>query len=272
MKQTLFAAAAAFAMIAAPMAANAQANPPAQAPAAQGQQFLPGIFGCQATGGKQEVGAVLGGALGGLAGNRISKENRTLGTVIGAVVGAGVGSWVGCRMQKGDQERAQAAAEKAIAEGRNQTWSNPETGASGRVTVVGEGGGMNPMDGVKFAPGVSLASSYAGASGMFVANSAANIRSAPNTKGRIVGKLAAGQEVEVVSAVANQPWVLVRQGGLATGYVSAGLLRSKDGGMLQAAQTCRLITEEVTTAEAGVSTTRYRACKAPNGAWELTNA
>jgi surface antigen len=245
----------------------------AQTPAPTGQGFLPGIFGCSAPGGKQGVGAVVGGVLGGVAGNQISKRNKTLGTVLGAAVGAGVGSWIGCKMQRGDQEKAQAAAERAIANGQNQTWSNPETGARGAVNVVNEGGGGTvSLSNLKFAPGVSPVSSYTAVSGTYTAASTANLRAAPTTKARITGKLASGQQVDVVAGVANSPWLLVSQGGLATGYVSASLLRSLDGGMVQAANTCRLVTEEISTADGGTQQTRYRACRTPEGGWQLSNA
>jgi uncharacterized protein YgiM (DUF1202 family) len=245
----------------------------AQTGAQQGdQKFLPGIFGCEATGGKQEVGAVIGGVVGGALGNRIAKNNRTLGTVIGAAVGVGLGSWIGCRMQRSDQEKAQAAAEAAIANGTNQSWSNPETGASGRVSVANvAGGGAANLTGVKFAPGVSLQSSYQAVSGLYSARSTANIRSAPSTRARVTGRLAAGQQVDVLAATGNGSWLLVGQGGLATGYVSAGLLRDAGGNPVQTAATCRIVTEEVTTADAGSSSTQYKACRNASGQWELSN-
>lgn len=262
------AATAALAMIAAsPAFAQTGAPQPAQ------QQFLPGIFGCTATGGKQEVGAVIGGVIGGVAGNKIMKKNKTLGTVLGAAVGVGLGSWIGCQMQKGDQERAQAAAEKAIASGQSTSWSNPETGASGNVSVQNISTGAPSMAGVKFAKGVSLQSNYTALSGRYVAANAANIRSSPSTKGKLMGKLAQGQEVDVLAGVTSGPWVLISQGGLATGYVAASLLRGADGGAVQTASSCRMVTEQVSaSAGAAPQTTSYRACKTTEGTWELTAA
>jgi Ni/Co efflux regulator RcnB len=60
-----------------------------------------GVIGCDAPGGKQEGGALIGAVLGGLAGNSISKHSTT-GTIVGAGAGAAAGSYVGCRMQKAD--------------------------------------------------------------------------------------------------------------------------------------------------------------------------
>ncbi len=264
--RAISAAGLALALALAPLPALAQTGAPT------GQSFMPGIFGCSASGGKQTTGAVLGGVLGGVAGNQISKKNKTLGTILGAAVGAGVGSWIGCKMQRGDQEKAQAAAERAIANGQNQTWSNPETGARGAVNVVNEGGGAVSLSNLKFAPGVTPVGSYTSVSGAYKAASTANLRASPNTKAKITGKLAPGQQVDVVAGVANSPWLLVSQGGLATGYVSASLLRSLDGGMVQAANTCRLVTEEISTADGGTQQTRYRACRTPDGGWQLSDA
>jgi uncharacterized protein YgiM (DUF1202 family) len=64
------------------MTATALTMTVATAPAANAMsQKLGGVVGCDASGGKQEVGAVIGGLL-------------------GAVAGAGAGSFVGCQMQK----------------------------------------------------------------------------------------------------------------------------------------------------------------------------
>ena len=83
---TLATAAALAALVtAAPMAAQAQSN---------------GITSCDAPGGRQQAGAVIGGVLGALAGSRISSNERTLGAVGGAAAGAAAGSYIGCNQQR----------------------------------------------------------------------------------------------------------------------------------------------------------------------------
>jgi len=83
---TLATAAALAALIsAAPMAASAQSN---------------GITSCDAPGGRQQAGAVIGGVLGALAGSRISSNERALGAVAGAGAGAAAGSYIGCNQQR----------------------------------------------------------------------------------------------------------------------------------------------------------------------------
>lgn len=64
-----------------------------------------GVIGCDASGNKQIVGALIGGVLGGVAGNNIIKKDQQAGTIVGATAGAATGSYVGCQMQKKDAER-----------------------------------------------------------------------------------------------------------------------------------------------------------------------
>ena len=91
-KQTLMAGAAVMAVSALPGVASAQsAN---------------GITNCDAPGGRQQAGAVIGGVLGALAGSQISDNERELGAVAGAAAGAAAGSYVGCQQQR---ERARQA-------------------------------------------------------------------------------------------------------------------------------------------------------------------
>lgn len=58
------------------------------------------VFNCDAPGGRQRTGAVIGGLLGGVIGNNVAKNERTIGTVAGAAAGAAAGSWVGCKQQR----------------------------------------------------------------------------------------------------------------------------------------------------------------------------
>jgi len=85
---TTFATAAALAALvtAAPMAAHAQQSN--------------GITSCDAPGGRQTAGALIGGAIGALAGSRISSNERGLGALAGAGAGAAAGSYIGCNQQR----------------------------------------------------------------------------------------------------------------------------------------------------------------------------
>lgn len=89
-KFTMTAAVAAL-IASAPLAAQAQSN---------------GITSCDAPGGRQQAGAVIGAVIGGLAGNAVARNERALGTVVGAGAGAAAGSYIGC-----NQQRARVAGE-----------------------------------------------------------------------------------------------------------------------------------------------------------------
>ena len=70
------------------------------APTASMAQSIPGVTNCDAPGGRQQVGAVIGGVLGALAGSQISDNERTLGAVAGGAAGAAAGSYIGCNQQR----------------------------------------------------------------------------------------------------------------------------------------------------------------------------
>lgn len=82
-------------MTAAALAALVSAAPMA----AQAQQSN-GVTSCDAPGGRQTTGAVIGGVLGALAGSRISSNERALGAVAGGAAGAAAGSYIGCNQQR----------------------------------------------------------------------------------------------------------------------------------------------------------------------------
>ncbi|RZJ01750.1 MAG: SH3 domain-containing protein [Brevundimonas sp.] len=71
-----------------------------------------GVTNCDAPGGRQRTGALIGAVIGGLAGSRISSNERTLGAVAGAGAGAAAGSYIGC-----NQQRARAAANASASSG-----------------------------------------------------------------------------------------------------------------------------------------------------------
>ncbi len=247
--------------------ASASAVPAAQA---QGSNPLSAVFGCQVSGGKQEAGAAVGAILGGVLGNQVAKNERGLGTVVGAALGAAAGSWVGCRMQSTDQARAQQATKDALDQGVSQSWSNPQTGASGRVDVISSSYGP-PVYGnsLRYASGVQQLASYEQTSGGYYAGKTVNLRAGPSTGTRVVGKLNANEGFQALGKVSGQPWILVGRNGQAVGYVSEGLVYpSGDYGPAQA--TCRTIAQTISAPGYGAATERYNACKDSRGQWQLT--
>jgi uncharacterized protein YgiM (DUF1202 family) len=59
-----------------------------------------GVTNCDAPGGRQRTGALIGAVIGGLAGSQVSSNERTLGAVVGAGAGAAAGSYIGCNQQR----------------------------------------------------------------------------------------------------------------------------------------------------------------------------
>lgn len=228
-----------------------------------------GIFGCSADGNKQEIGAVAGGVLGGFLGNRIAgRGSRTLGTILGGALGAAAGSALGCKLQKNDRDKAERAVQDAVLTGKDQSWSNAETGASGSVDVDSDLGGVGLAD-LKMGNGVEPASGYNRVNAAFVANSNANLRAAPGTNSAIVGRLVAGQRVWVPAQVAGQSWYLVSDGGVAQGYVSAPLMKRAVAAQL-AANNCRIVTQTVNVPGEAAQSEKLQACKGSDGNWSMT--
>ena len=73
---------------------------PAALPTMAVAQQANGITNCDAPGGRQRAGAVIGGVIGALAGSQISSNERTLGAVAGAGAGAAAGAYIGCNQQR----------------------------------------------------------------------------------------------------------------------------------------------------------------------------
>ena len=63
-----------------------------------------GITNCDAPGGRQRTGAIIGALIGGVAGSQISDNERTLGAGVGAGAGAAAGSYIGCNQQRARQD------------------------------------------------------------------------------------------------------------------------------------------------------------------------
>ncbi len=76
---------------------------PMALPTAAMAQQANGVTNCDAPGGRQQTGAIIGALIGGLAGSQISSNERGLGAVVGAGAGAAAGSYVGCNQQRARQ-------------------------------------------------------------------------------------------------------------------------------------------------------------------------
>lgn len=260
-------------------AAAVALSPLAVAAPAQAQSGNPlnSIFGCASSGNKQAGGALAGAVVGGILGNQVSgKKNKTTGTVVGAALGAAAGSYVGCRMQRSDQAKAEAAAQLALQNGETASWSNPETGASGRTTVVSSRGGQPrerpqpvSLQGVRFAPGVEPTGSYTGASGSYEAPNRVNLRGTPSTDGRVIARMNPGETFEALARVRGgaNDWLLAGRNGIAIGYVSETVVRPLNQTYANAGPVCRTFDQTLSTGRGETETNRYTACQTASGEW-----
>jgi surface antigen len=227
--------------------------------------FLSGVFGCAASGNKQTIGAIAGGVLGGFLGNRIAgRGSRTLGTVLGGALGGAAGSALGCKLQKSDQAKAERATEEAIATGKDQDWSNPETGASGKVEVGAKG---TALAGIKFAKGIEPAESYSKVGGAYVSTAHANVRSGPGTSSNVVATLPTGTRVWVPASVTGSPWFLISDSGVGQGYVSNALLKKVS---TETASNCKMVKQTVSVPGSKDETETMQACNGADGQWVMT--
>lgn len=235
-------------------------------------QGLGSLYSCDAKGSANTSGAVIGGLVGALAGSQISKNERALGAVIGAGLGSAIGNNIGCRMDRKAQLDAQQAFQRALDTGKTQNWSDPQSGASGRIEVLGpvagDGGGATNYPGRwRYAQGVAVANRVSTVGGTYTAGSRINMRAAPSTSAAVVDRLQADEPFEVAGAVAGG-WLAVIEDGFIQGYVSRSVVRPAGGG----GGDCRLV--EQTVSERGQSTyrERFNACRDGSGSWRLTAA
>ena len=252
------------------LACAAALSTPAAPAAAKG---IGSLFSCDAPGQANTTGAVVGGLVGALAGSQVSKKDRALGAAIGAGIGAAIGNSVGCRMDRNARQDAQQAFERALETGRAQTWSDPQTGATGRIEVVSQAdSGPRPTASTgrwRFAEGVAPAVRVSSLGGTFAANGRTNVRAAPNANAAVIDRLQPGEEIWVAGAVAGG-WLAVEENGRIQGYVARSVMQARGGGSSGGGD-CRRVEQTIT--ERGQATVReqFEACRGSSGEWNLTS-
>lgn len=245
------------------------------APNVAGAQGLGSLFSCDAQGSSNTTGAVVGGLVGALAGSQVSKNERALGAVIGAGLGAAIGNNVGCRMDRKARQDAQQAFQRALDTGKAQRWSDPQTGASGRIEVIGAATGGSSSGGGyagrwRYAEGVRAASRVGDAGGSYAGSGRINMRAAPNTSAAVVDRLQPNEPFEVAGAVAGG-WLAVIEDGFIQGYVSRSVVRPVGGG--GDGGECRLVEQTVNERGQPTYRERFNACRdRTSGEWRLTAA
>lgn len=161
------------------------------------QNMTRGVTECEAVGGKQEVGALLGAAVGAYAGSKISKNERAAGAVAGAAAGAAAGSWTGCKLQR-------------------------DAAAKGLRAYKDDGSGAYDSGGYRLASYVQPARFQSGG-GDYVATRNVNVRTGPGARSQRVGGLRAGEPLQTIARAGE--WMLVGQNGVGVGYVHSAYVR-----------------------------------------------
>lgn len=190
-----------------------------------------------------------------------------------------------------------AAPEESVA------WRSPKSGASGWIKA---GKRVKERRTITSVRDLGLASAplaeIIGSPYRSVGN--VNIRSGPSTKHVIVGRLKKGETLTALARVAGVKWLMVGREGQAIGYVYAPLLRPAKGATAAAAATsmglrdpesadsggsesdkpgagseaetltartpCRNVLYDLTPEGGDAQKYRFRACKAGDGAWQIT--
>jgi uncharacterized protein YgiM (DUF1202 family) len=159
------------------------------------------LIGCRAI----MAAAVVAGAAGASSGLLVSPEFARL-------------------LATNDQMALSNTTERTADTGQAVTFSNPDTGVSGRTTVVRTTTQQAQVpikalkDRLQSTPPIELLQST------YRAGATTNIRGGPGTDYVVVGSLSRGETVEVVGRVKGADWFLVAENGLASGYVAASQL------------------------------------------------
>ncbi|HEY8617805.1 SH3 domain-containing protein [Phenylobacterium sp.] len=251
-------------------------------PAAAQGMGLDRVFSC--SGNRGTTGAVVGGLAGALAGAKVAK-NDTLGAVVGAGLGAWAGNQIACRMNDQGRDRAETAFQRALDTGRAQSWSDPRTGATGRVEVLSSGYDSRhaayageysrPVSAtdLRFAPGVQrVRTGLQAAAPMYVANARVNMRAAPNTAAPVVERLSSGQQVRV-AGMTRDGWLAIENDGWVQGYVAASTMRPLPAVSyvrnMDSSYDCRLVQQTVSMRGYRTETQRFNACRDTGGEWRI---
>lgn len=244
------------------------------------------LTGCKST----EMTKVLAGGSGGLlaavACSGVKNKAAYAACIAGGVgIGYMIGSRIAEALEEQDRQRLLAAQEQALATNQPASFSNPDTGVTGRVTVLSEAPPQRvdkPVkvlkDRVTTVPPLDLINAS------YQATANANLRGGPGTDYQIVGKLTKGETVQVLGRVKGQDWYLLGHGDVGTGYVFHNLLRptgadsavpamappaGQVGEVMVAAELpCRRVRQEVTVHDRNLSED-VTVCQQGDGSWRI---
>ena len=229
---------------------------------------------------KENIGKAVGAAAGAILGSQIGSGRGKLAAVaIGTLAGYWVGGEIGKRLSQRDQAGIAYTTHQALETGRTQTWRNPDTGVTTRVSVRNAGGngqqrGLPPLG---EAPTLALINRF------YIADANVNVRGGPSTEYVILYRLARGERVPVVGRVDESEWLMIAERGVGNGFVYGPLFTPSDESdnairdVMRTGETfatydvesreCRIITQEVVLPDGTIRIHEFKACRQSDGTW-----
>jgi len=248
------------------------------------------ISGCQTTGegtvNKQEIGTMLGAIGGAILGSQFGEgTGQLIGVAIGTAAGSYIGSQIGASLDEQDRIALANSTQKALESGKGQEWTNPETGVSASVSeprdVSMETAKVSvPVlkDKVQVTPTLELMQEN------YRFKSVTNVRGGPGADYVVVDTADANEVVNVVGKVKDEPWFMIARGGVGSGFVRTDLMEpaSNEAPAPMAApvgevaqvevsseRQCQTITQSVNLADGTSQSQDMRACRNPDGSFEM---
>ena len=184
-----------------------------------------GLVGCANSGGpKEDVGAVLGTLAGALIGSQVGKgQGRTLATILGAIGGGLLGKQFGRYLDEEDRKKVAEATQISAESNSAQVYVSPKSGAKVTMTPTGQSTyELGPE--ILVVRGVDTRVPLIADRQSLLVRGNTDILAGPITSAKPLKRLATGEPVDVLARVANSPFRLVAQNGVAIGYLEAANL------------------------------------------------
>lgn len=248
-----------------------------------------GLAGCETLSGYEFAGGAIGATIATYLTEDVDNPYVRAALIAGGTIaGTYIGGEIGRLLSEEDQEKFIETQQTALATGETQTFSNPDTGVSGRVEVVetnvtppNQLGSTTEVtylrDRVDSPPSMTLISAP------YRAANRSNVRSGPGTDYRIVSSLDSGEVVQAIGRVRDSNWYMISEGGPATGFVHASLLAPTTQPLTAASEydeaevvsasvdvnrECRTVRQSIVI-EGETLTEDQTLCQQGNGTWQI---
>jgi len=231
---------------------------------------------------KENIGKGIGAITGAIIGSKIGGgHGKTAAIAAGTLAGYWAGGKIGAKLSEKDKAGIDQATSTAISTGRNTSWKNPDTGTRTNITVKNSAASLDKgtKAPLKQLPPIELINAY------YVPTTDINVRGGPGTEYTVLHSIRKGEPVPVAGRVLNSDWYLIAERGKASGFLYAPLMsfarqqsannnairdaaaEDQPGRYLAQANTCRIITQQVSLNSGSSESHQFKACKQSNGNW-----